>query len=63
VLPREARHNSVPSCKCANVVDTDSRRTLAGYAPAASLHYFDNGHFALDENADAIAEAIIQTFA
>jgi pimeloyl-ACP methyl ester carboxylesterase len=30
--------------------------------PAADLRYFDGGHFALDENADAIAEAIIETF-
>jgi surfactin synthase thioesterase subunit len=29
---------------------------------AADLRYFDGGHFALDENADAIAEAIIETF-
>lgn len=30
--------------------------------PAADLRYFDASHFALDENADAIAEAIIETF-
>jgi pimeloyl-ACP methyl ester carboxylesterase len=30
--------------------------------PAADLRYFDGGHFVLDENADAIAEAIIETF-
>jgi len=30
--------------------------------PAADLRYFDSGHFALDENADAIAQAIIDTF-
>ena len=30
--------------------------------PAADLRYFDGGHFALDENTDAIAEAIIETF-
>ena len=30
--------------------------------PTAELRYFDGGHFALDENADAIAEAIIKTF-
>jgi pimeloyl-ACP methyl ester carboxylesterase len=30
--------------------------------PAADLRYFDAGHFALDENADAIAEAIVETF-
>ena len=30
--------------------------------PAAELRYFDASHFALDENADAIAEAIIETF-
>jgi pimeloyl-ACP methyl ester carboxylesterase len=30
--------------------------------PAAVVRYFDAGHFALDENADAIAEAIIETF-
>jgi pimeloyl-ACP methyl ester carboxylesterase len=30
--------------------------------PTADLRYFDAGHFALDENADAIAEAIIETF-
>ena len=31
--------------------------------PAADLRYFDAGHFALDENAEAIAQAIIETFA
>ena len=30
--------------------------------PAADLRFFDGGHFALDENADAIVEAIIETF-
>jgi pimeloyl-ACP methyl ester carboxylesterase len=30
--------------------------------PAADLRYFNGGHFVLDENADAIAEAIIETF-
>ena len=30
--------------------------------PAAVVRYFDAGHFALDEYADAIAEAIIETF-
>ena len=30
--------------------------------PMADLRYFDGGHFVLDENADAIAEAIIETF-
>ena len=30
--------------------------------PTAELHYFDGGHFVLDEYADAIAEAIIETF-
>jgi len=30
--------------------------------PTAELHYFDGGHFLLDEYADAIAEAIIQMF-
>jgi pimeloyl-ACP methyl ester carboxylesterase len=30
--------------------------------PAADLRYFDGGHFVLDEYADAIAEAIIQSF-
>ncbi len=30
--------------------------------PAADLRYFDGGHFVLDENANAIAEAIIETF-
>src|SRR5882672_3195487 len=30
--------------------------------PAADLRYFDSGHFVLDENADAIAKAIIETF-
>jgi len=28
----------------------------------ADLRYFDGGHFVLDEYADAIAEAIIETF-
>jgi pimeloyl-ACP methyl ester carboxylesterase len=30
--------------------------------PTADLRYFDGGHFVLDENADAIAGAIIETF-
>jgi surfactin synthase thioesterase subunit len=30
--------------------------------PTAAVRYFDGGHFALDENAHAIAEAIIETF-
>ena len=30
--------------------------------PAAELRYFDGGHFVLDEYADAMAEAIIETF-
>ena len=30
--------------------------------PAAELRYFDGGHFVLDEYANAIAEAIIETF-
>jgi pimeloyl-ACP methyl ester carboxylesterase len=30
--------------------------------PGADLRYFDASHFALDENADAIAEAISETF-
>jgi pimeloyl-ACP methyl ester carboxylesterase len=30
--------------------------------PAAEVRYFDSGHFALDENADAFAEAIVETF-
>jgi pimeloyl-ACP methyl ester carboxylesterase len=30
--------------------------------PAAELRFFDGGHFVLDEYADAIAEAIIETF-
>ena len=30
--------------------------------PTADLRYFDSSHFALDENTEAIAEAIIETF-
>jgi pimeloyl-ACP methyl ester carboxylesterase len=30
--------------------------------PKAEVRYFDGGHFVLDENADAFAEAIIETF-
>jgi pimeloyl-ACP methyl ester carboxylesterase len=30
--------------------------------PTAEVHYFDSSHYALDENADAIADAIIKTF-
>ncbi len=30
--------------------------------PTAEVRSFDGGHFVLDENADAIAEAIIATF-
>jgi len=29
--------------------------------PTAELRYFDGGHFVLDEYADAVAEAIIET--
>jgi pimeloyl-ACP methyl ester carboxylesterase len=35
---------------------------LKQVVPAADLRYFDAGHFVLDENADAVAEAIIETF-
>ena len=30
--------------------------------PAADLRYFDGGHFVLDEYAEPIAEAIVETF-
>ena len=30
--------------------------------PAARVHYFDGGHFVLDEYAEPIAAAIIETF-
>jgi pimeloyl-ACP methyl ester carboxylesterase len=30
--------------------------------PSADLRYFDGGHFVLDEYAEPIAEAIIETF-
>jgi len=30
--------------------------------PAADLRYFDASHFALDVNANAVADAIIETF-
>jgi len=30
--------------------------------PSAVMRYFDGGHFVLDEYADAIADAIIETF-
>jgi surfactin synthase thioesterase subunit len=30
--------------------------------PAVDLRYFDGGHFVLDEYANPIAEAIIETF-
>ena len=30
--------------------------------PSAEVRYFDGGHFVLDEYADTIAEAIIETF-
>jgi len=29
---------------------------------ATTVHYFDGGHFPLDEYADAMAEAISETF-
>jgi pimeloyl-ACP methyl ester carboxylesterase len=32
------------------------------HVPTAAVHYFDGGHFALDEYSDAIADAIIETF-
>ena len=35
---------------------------LKQVVPTADLRYFDAGHFALDENADAIAAAILETF-
>jgi len=31
-------------------------------APVAKVRYFDASYFALDENANAIAEAIVETF-
>jgi pimeloyl-ACP methyl ester carboxylesterase len=31
--------------------------------PSAQLRYFDSGHFVLDENAEAVAQAIAETFA
>ena len=40
----------------------EPRKFVKQVVPAADLRYFDGGHFALDENADAIAEAIIETF-
>jgi pimeloyl-ACP methyl ester carboxylesterase len=30
--------------------------------PGAEVRYFDDGHYVLDEYADTIAEAIIETF-
>jgi pimeloyl-ACP methyl ester carboxylesterase len=36
--------------------------TVRQAVPSAEVHYFDSSHFALDENVDAIAEAIIRTF-
>jgi pimeloyl-ACP methyl ester carboxylesterase len=36
--------------------------TLKEAVPTAELLYFDGGHFALDEYADAFADAIIETF-
>jgi hypothetical protein len=30
--------------------------------PAAELRYFDGSHFVLDEYADEVADAIIETF-
>ncbi len=50
---------------------TSTRRTSAAptcaelvkqNVPTAEPRYFDGGHFVLDEHADAIAEAIIETF-
>jgi hypothetical protein len=35
---------------------------LARLCTAAELRYFEGGHFVLDEYADAIGEAIIETF-
>ena len=40
----------------------EAAEMVKGTVPKAELRYFDGGHFVLDEYADAIAEAIIETF-
>jgi pimeloyl-ACP methyl ester carboxylesterase len=37
-------------------------KSVKRVVPTAELRYFDGGHFAFFENADAFAEAIIETF-
>ena len=38
------------------------RPSVKQVLPAAIVHYFDGGHFPLDEYADAMAKAIIEMF-
>jgi len=49
-----------------NEVDIEQEPAAAEFVkqvvPTADLRYFDGGHFVLDEYADEIAEAIIETF-
>ena len=40
----------------------DTAELVKQNVPTAEVRYFDGGHFVLDENADAIASAIIETF-
>lgn len=50
--------------KCRNFARKHLRRHGRKHVvPAADLRYFDASHFALGQNAEAIADAIIQTFA
>jgi hypothetical protein len=44
------------------LIPTPGADVVKQVVPAAELPYFDGGHFVLDEFADAIAEAIIETF-
>ena len=45
-----------------NAILPEAAEFVKQIVPTAEVRYFDGGHFVLDEYADAIAEAIIETF-
>ena len=53
---------SMPVWKRPRLHGRNSSVPLTLAVPTAELRYFDGGRFVLDEFADAIAEAIIETF-
>jgi pimeloyl-ACP methyl ester carboxylesterase len=44
------------------IIRTAAAEYVKQVLPAADLRYFDSSHFALDENADEIAKAVVETF-